>query len=243
MPLVVYLDETGDHSMELIDQGFPVFGVVMVICDSEKYINEIVPHVCKLKFDFFGHEGTILHSRDIRRAQKEFGFLTDPGIRPPFYERLNDIMSNNDYRIIAAFIRKQRHKDRYGDWANHPYDMALTFALERLLPLLEEAGQRSVKIVAEARGGSEDTDLHYSFLKVVNEGTGYISSDRFSKIHFDLEFRPKKSNLAGHQLADLAAYPIARYVIDRSKENPAFNIVRQKFYNGPGNVYGLKIFP
>lgn len=215
----------------------------MVICDSETYINEIIPHTCKLKFDFFGHEGAILHSRDIRRAQNEFGFLTDPGMRPPFYERLNGIMSSNDYQLIAAFIRKQRHKDRYGDWANHPYDMALTFALERLLPLLEEAGQRSIKIIAESRGTNEDDDLHYSFLKVVNGGTDYIRSDRFNKIHFDLEFRPKKSNLVGHQLADLAAYPIARYVIDETKENAPFDIVRRKFYKGPGNVRGLKIFP
>lgn len=243
MSLVVYLDETGDHSMELIDEGFPVFGIVMVICHSETYVSDIVPQICKLKFDYFGHEGTILHSRDIRRAQGEFGFLTDPQKRPPFYERINDIMSNNEYWLIAAFIRKQHHKDRYGDWANHPYDMALTFALERLLPLLEDAGQQHVKIIAESRGAKEDSDLHYSFLKVVNEGTAYIRPDRFNKIHFDLQFRPKQSNLVGHQLADLAAYPIARHVIDKSKENPAFYIVRRKFYRGPGNVYGLKIFP
>lgn len=229
--------------MELIDRGFPVFGVVMVICDSQIYINEIVPQIYKLKFDFFGHEGTILHSRDIRRAQGEFGFLTDPGMRPPFYERINAIMSDNEYQLIAAFVRKQRHKDRYGDWAAHPYDLALTFALERLLPLLEAAEQQSVKIIAESRGKNEDSDLHYSFLKVLNEGTGYVRPNRFGKIHFDLQFRPKKSNLAGHQLADLAAYPIARHVIDVSKENPAFDIVRRKFYKGLGNVYGLKIFP
>lgn len=243
MPLVVYLDETGDHSLELIDHNYPVFGIVMVVCDTERYVNEIVPRVCKLKFDFFGHEGVILHSRDIRRAQGEFGFLTDPGMRPPFYERINDVMANCDYQLIAAFIKKQRHKDRYGDWALHPYDLALTFALERLLPLLEAAGQQSVRLIAESRGQNEDNDLHLSFLKVVNGGTDYISVDRFGKIRFELEFRPKRSNLVGHQVADLAAYPIARRVIDPRKENLAFEVVKPKFYRGPGNVYGLKTFP
>ena len=107
MTLVVYLDETGDHSMELIDNDFPVFGVVMLLCDVDVYVHQIIPAVNQLKFDFFGHEGVVLHSREIRRAQGEFGFLTEPTIRPPFYERINRIMSDFDYQLIASFIRKK----------------------------------------------------------------------------------------------------------------------------------------
>ena len=43
MPLLVFLDETGDHSLELIDEGYPVFGVVMLICDAETYVQGILP--------------------------------------------------------------------------------------------------------------------------------------------------------------------------------------------------------
>jgi hypothetical protein len=39
------------------------------------YINQIVPRVNQLKFDVFGHEGVILHSRDIRKAQGDLAFL------------------------------------------------------------------------------------------------------------------------------------------------------------------------
>lgn len=238
MPLVVYLDETGDHSLELIDKDFPVFGVVLLICDTEVYIQRIIPAVCRLKFDYFGHEGVVLHSREIRRAQGEFGFLTNPSRRQPFYERINRIMSL-DYRLIATFIRKQRHKDRYGDRATHPYELALTFALERLLWLLENEGQSDVQIVAESRGKREDDELRLSFLQVLNDGTDYVRPERFKKIRFRLEFRKKGSNLIGTQIADLAAYPIARYIIDRDKDNPAYEIVRKKFYKGSG----LKGFP
>ena len=243
MPLVVYLDETGDHSLELIDEGFPIFGVVMLICDSEHYSRQIVPEVCRLKFDYFGHEGVVLHSRDIRRAQGEFGFLTDPAKRPPFYERINGIMADHDYRLIASFIRKQDHKEKYGIWADHPYDLALMFALERLLPLLEDAGQSEVMIVAESRGKREDDELLLSFLEVVNNGTGYVSSARFKQVDFRMEFRRKEANLIGTQMADLAAYPIARRVIDKDKPNPAYEIVKKKFYRGSGLVRGLKVFP
>lgn len=234
MPLVVYLDETGDHSLELIDRDFPVFGVVLFICDTDVYIQQIIPAVCQLKFDYFGHESVVLHSREIRRAQGEFGFLTNPSRRQPFYERINQIMLL-DYRLIASFIRKQRHKDRYGDRAEHPYELALMFALERLLKLLESEKQSDIQIIAESRGRREDDELRLSFLQVINYGTDFVSSERFKRIGFHLEFRKKGSNLIGTQIADLAAYPIARHIID--KDNPAFELVEGKLAGG------LKIFP
>ena len=245
MPVVVYLDETGDHSLELVDKDFPLFALVLLICDQAAYVQKIVPAMCQLKMDYFGHEAVIFHSRDIRKAQGDFGFLTDPQKRPPFYERLNRFMSEADYKLIASVIRKQLHKDRYGMWAENPYDLALKFALERLLPLLEDAGQDRVDIVAEARGKREDNELRLSFLRIVNNGTEYIPAERFKRIQFQLHFKPKSMNIVGTQMADLAAYPIARYVyfLDPKKPNPAFEVIRRKFYQGRGSIMGLKIFP
>jgi len=77
----------------------------------------------------------------------------------------------------------------------------------------------------------------------VNEGNIYVSADRVKRIQFRLTFRTKEMNIIGMQMADLAAYPIARHVIDPSKLNPAFDILRPRFYVGPGLVRGLKIFP
>lgn len=243
MPLVVYLDETGDHSLELIDKDFPLFAVVLLIVDQTEYVQRIIPTVYQIKMDYFGHEAVVLHSRDIRKAQGAFGFLTDPQKRQPFYDRLNALMSASQYTLIAAVIRKQAHKDRYGMWADNPYDMALKFALERLLPLLEGVGQREVHIVAEARGRREDDQLRLSFLRVVNGGTEYISAERFKQVQFHLECAPKAKNIVGTQLADLAAYPIARYGLDPSKPNPSYEVIKGKFYEGPGWIRGLKIFP
>ena len=143
MPLVVYLDEVGNHTLEAEDKDFPVFAVVLLVCDAECYVEQIVPTANHLKFEFFGHEGVILHSRDIRKAQGDFGFLTAPGRRQPFYEALNGLMGTCDYKLIAAAIRKDRHKARYV-YPIDPYDLAFTFALERLLPMLEGVGQTDV---------------------------------------------------------------------------------------------------
>jgi hypothetical protein len=215
MPVVVYLDETGDHSLEVVDQDFSVFVLCCLICETEQYADQIVPAFLRLKFEYFGHEAVILHSRDIRKAQGAFGFLTDPAKRQVFYERLNQIMATCDYTLIATAIRKQKHTDRYGRAARNPYDLAFTFALERLLPLLEGLGQTDVQLIAEARGKREDAELRLAFLM----------------------------NVIGIQIADLAGYPVARYVLNPARPSEACNVIRAKFYKGPGWVQGLKIFP
>jgi hypothetical protein len=155
MAYIVYLDETGDHSLESIDKDFPVFVLVMFICDTTYYNHTILPTVAQLKTDYFGHEGVILHSRDIRKAQKDFGFLTNPQKRTEFIDRINSMMRNFDYTLIVSVIKKQDHKDKYGMAADNPYDLAMKFCLERLLPFLEEAQQKQVYLIAESRGRKE----------------------------------------------------------------------------------------
>ena len=152
-------------------------------------------------------------------------------------------MSVPGYDLVASVIRKQEHKAKYGRNATNPYDFALTFALERLLPLLEAEVQKQVYLIAEARGKREDDELRLSFLNTVTYGTDFVSAERFRRITFQLRFKPKAMNVVGTQLADLAAYPIARYVINPDRPLPAYEVVRKRFYEGPGWVRGLKVFP
>lgn len=243
MPLIAYIDEAGDHSLEREDDTFPVFVLVMLVCEVPYYTQSIVPAIYQLKMDYFGHEGVILHSRDIRKAQGAFTFLGDPINRQPFYERINEVMDSLDYRLIASVIRKQKHKERYGRNADNPYDLALTFALEKLVRLLEKERQASIQLIAESRGKREDSELELSFLRTVSQGTYYISADRFRQIQFQLHFVSKAMNIVGTQMADLAAYPIGRYWIDNTRPNPAYAIVSRKFQLGIDIPYGLKIFP
>jgi hypothetical protein len=236
MPLVVYFDEVGNPTLDPSDKDFPVFAIVLFLCDAQCYINQIVPRVNQLKFDVFGHEGVILHSRDIRKAQGDFGFLTDPARRQPFYTALNEVMTACDYKLIAVAIRKDRHAAQYA-YPLNPYDLSLLFAMERLVSVLEGTQQTEVTIVAEKRGEREDRELHAAFQQIVASGTAYVDQARFRRIRFTLKFLPKSMNIVGTQMADLAAYPIARHVLDSSKPNPAFDIVRPKLCRA------LKVFP
>jgi len=236
MALVVYFDEVGNPTLDVTDKDFPVFAIALFICDSDCYVNEITPRVNRLKFKWFGHEGVILHSRDIRKAQNDFGFLTDTGKRQAFIAELSDVMTTCDYRLLAVAIRKDKLVARYRYPAD-PYRPCAAFAMERLVSVLEAAKQTDVMLIAEKRGKNEDRQLHVAFQRIVTLGSGYIDAARFRKINFTLRFLPKAMNIIGTQMADLAAYPIARRVLDAKKPNPAYDIVSGKLRRH------LKIFP
>jgi hypothetical protein len=244
MPLIVYLDEAGDHSLAADDKNFPIFALVMLVCEFSAYAQQIVPAVFQLKMDYWGHESIILHSRDIRKCKDSFSFLLDPAQRPRFYERIIRIMLDSEYRLIPIVVRKKDHKEKHGVHAENPYDLALRLAMEQLVDLLEEVGQDRILIVAEARGKKEDAELAVAFDRTRSEGSSNVPRERFARINFELQFVPKMMNVVGTQMADLAAYPIARAVLDPNKPNPAYEIVRRKIYLGnEGRSAGPIIVP
>ena len=58
----------------------------------------------------------------------------------------------------------------------------------------------------------------------------------------------KRKNIAGLQIADLAAYPIARKILDPTGAQLSFDVLRAKICHKPGEPncilgYGIKIFP
>ncbi|MGH9403310.1 MAG: DUF3800 domain-containing protein [Terriglobia bacterium] len=243
MPAIIFLDEAGNLNLDLKDEDFPIFAVTLLVCNQDEYCRSIVPAFLEFKIKHFGHEAVILHSRDIRKAQKDFGFLTNRERREAFLEELSALMGQLTYRWITTVIRKQQHRERYGMAAQNPYDLALTLCLERLLPLLEEERQQQVCILAEARGKLEDKELELSFLRTVNNGTYYVSRERFRAVNFGLRFAEKARNVTGNQMADLIVYPIARHVLDPQKPNLAYDTVAAKEYRGAGWIRGLKVFP
>jgi len=240
MSLMAFLDEAGDHSLDPVDKDFPVFVLVFVLCEEADYTDALVPAFTRFKVKHFGHDGVILHSRDIRKALGDFSFLQVPGKREAFYADLNDLMTEAAFQLIAIAIRKQSHKDRYGKACRNPYELALEFGMERLKAFLDEHGQQQITLLAEARGKNEDDALRLAFLQLLQHGSYYHS---FKSIDFELKFVSKKANVLGHQIADLCAYPIARRVIDPKKSHQAFDIVRTKFIDRPGWRHGFKMFP
>lgn len=237
----VFLDETGDHTLEIVDRDFPIFGLLAFIIENKHYITDVVPEAYQLKYKYFTSEGIILHSRDIRKRIGEFSILLNPNTRGSFYVDVNNIMTNSQYGLIACVIHKQEHKERYGTSALNPYDISLKIVMERLIYFCEKNKLKSLHLIAESRGKREDNELRLTFLEILTTGTEYIEKEIFQRVEFTLEFQKKGRNIIGLQLADLAAYPVARYILRPEKENKPFEILKPKFQGGLR--YGLKVLP
>jgi hypothetical protein len=73
---VVYVDESGDHSLASIDTDYPVFVLALCIFHKRHYSEKIIPAVEKLKFNYFGHDSVVLHENEIRKQKGDFAFLS-----------------------------------------------------------------------------------------------------------------------------------------------------------------------
>lgn len=52
---VIYVDESGDHGMENISSGYPIFVLTFCIFDKYTYYREIIPSLMEFKSFFWGH--------------------------------------------------------------------------------------------------------------------------------------------------------------------------------------------
>ena len=244
MKYFLFLDESGDHGIVNIDTNFPVFVLAGILISETNYVI-LKAQLNALKKKFWGDKKVILHSRDIRKCEKEFVILFDLEIKKAFYENINRIISNNDYIIISSVIQKQRYVQKYGKLLDDVYEISLSFIIERAIFCLDEINEpnKELLIILEKRGKKEDAKLNEHFNKILNRGTGFIDSRRIKNYNMKAIFKPKNDDINGLQLADLVAYPIARYILDPERANPAFDVLANKIYSKNSNLYGLKAFP
>lgn len=241
----MFVDESGDHNLKSIDHHFPIFCLCGCVFDKSYYHQVARPLVDDLKMHFCGTTDVVLHSRDIRKQQKDFRFLRNPERRAAFYEAINDLMGQLDFTIIAVAIMKREHLSQYGYNAKHPYHLALELMLERFAFMIGDGGAGSEgHMIAESRGETEDRLLKEEFFRLKRRGSSYQTFETITTLWTE----KKERNIAGLQIADLVAYPIARKVLDPERQNLAFDVIRAKIRHKPGEVnrllgYGIKIFP
>lgn len=230
--------------MVSVDPDFPVFVLCGVIISEQSYLS-IGQTMEKIKKKFWGEKKVIFHSRDIRKCEKEFQILFDQGIKKEFYSAINDLVASSNYTIIASAINKANHIKQYGKLASDVYEIALSFIVERSIFFLDDLPNKPhlLDVVIEQRGKREDARLHEHFQKLCSRGTGYVSPERIQTYCQSIAFKSKTADVNGLQLADLIAYPIARYVLDSKRANPAFDVLESKIYAKKGQRYGLKVFP
>ncbi len=239
---VVFVDESGDHSLEVINPEYPVFVLAFCIVSCKDYIERITPSVRSLKYRYFGHDMAILHEHEIRRRTGAFSCFNKEE-REVFLDDLSGIIAAVPMTIIAVVIHKERHKAKYNA-PEHPYHLAMMYGLERVWSFLRSVDQQEKKthVIFEARGAKEDKELELHFRRVRDGNNGYQRP-----LRLEIVIANKQVNSEGLQLADLVARPIGLRVLRPTQPNRTWEIIEPKLWRGlagateKGN--GLKIFP
>lgn len=243
---VVYVDESGDHGLETIDDNYPVFVLSFCVFHKGHYAQKVVPSIETFKFRHFGHDTVVLHEHEIRKEKGAFKFQ-DRSHKHAFYDELTEIIDESNFILISCVIDKRRLRER-SQLGSNPYHLALGFCVETLYELMEEKKQQEfpTHVVVECRGPKEDRDLELEFRRVCD------GDNRWNKrLPFRIVMADKKTNSSGLQLADLVARPIGIATLRPQQENRAFEVLKQKFFCSGGRKklgvgyegWGLKIHP
>lgn len=243
---IVYVDESGDHSMERPDPNYPMFVLAFCVFYKRNYAERVVPALEKFKFNHFGHDLVVLHEHEIRKETGAFRFEGRQE-KANFLGELTSIIEQSNFILISCVIDKEAVK-RAGGVPPNPYNLALSFCLESLHELMEEKkqGARKTHVVFERRGEKEDKELELEFRRICDG-----ENRRGSALPFTIIFGDKRVNSSGLQLADLVARPIGLSVLRPTQTNRAFEVLKRKFFcdGGRENVgvgyagKGLKVFP
>lgn len=169
---VVYVDESGDHSLKSIDQNYPIFVLAFCVVRKDDYARVVSPALQEFKFRWFGRDSVILHEREIQQKEPPFSFLQKTARREIFMEELTAIFAAAPMHIISTVIRKEGLTRRYAE-PDNPYHLSLLFCMERLQEFLTGRGQegRRTYMLFEQRGGlemggKEDKELQLEFFRI-----------------------------------------------------------------------------
>lgn len=232
----LYLDESGDHVMhdEIVMQqaGHRYLGLVGCILAMSEY-RRFHLALENLKQKHFPHnpdEPVILHREDMVNCRGPFACLRDETARHAFEADWIELLAATGMLIIGVVIDKVRLKQEYPH-PFHPYHMALDFMLQRYCGYLNHLNRRG-DVLAESRGGKEDTILKNAYRHIRTHGDLYHQSEFYKRAltSEELKVKPKAANLSGLQLADLVAYPVRQEILLEGNRIP-----------DPGQVFGKRV--
>lgn len=244
---IIYVDESGDHSLQTIDDQYPLFVLAFCVFHKRHYSEQVVSALEKFKFNHFGHDQIILHENEIRKEKGAFNIFRSREQKLQFLDELTGIIDHSKFILISCVIDKRALR-KQADVESNPYHIALGFCLETLYEFLEEKEQHQKKtfVVVECRGKKEDNELELEFRRICDGNNRLIK-----QLPFEVLFSDKKAMSSGLQLADLVARPIGLNVLRPGQENRAFEVLKRKFYCDGGREQvgsgyegvGMKIYP
>jgi hypothetical protein len=242
---ILYLDESGDHSLSVIDPQYPVFVLGGVIVDAGYAATGMDAAVRRFKLEALARTDVTLHTADIVRQHGAFAALVDPERRRMFRDRLNALTRQLDYTVIACAIRKDAHLAAYGAAALDPYTLSLNVLVERFCFALADAQETQPGvIVAERRDQALDSALLATWQHLRERGTAHLRPGAIRDRVTHLRLEGKNAGIAGLELADLVVSPVGRFVAGKQpREDWAIVESKLRLRNGDYLDAGLVILP
>ncbi len=241
---MLYVDESGDQGMGNIDPAFPVLSIVGCAFLTPAY-TALENDLAEFRAYRLHRPDACLHSSDIRRWKKTYLFLRDEQTRTALLNHLTEIIVRADFIILSVTVEKKLLKDGSRTPAR-PYELAIHHLLATYVHFLTSRRARG-SILFESRGKREDNDVRGFYQAKMAVGTLHATPGEMrDHLPHPPRFATKQPPCAGLEVADLAAYPIARYAINASAENRPFEALRSKIYDGGEGLlhkWGLLMLP
>lgn len=243
----LFIDECGDHNLSKYDPGFPAFTLcgILVSRQNLKNLNKAFED---LKEDIFGTTDIVIHSVDIRKWRGAFNILAKEDLRNRFFNGIEKILSKYGTYIIVSctILKEQLNKFCVRGEEEDVYGLSLSYLIERSIFYVDNVERESdpeISIVVERRGRKEDGKLLNYYNGLRNRGTKWVTADRLQSRILEFEFKNKKENIIGLQIADLIAYPLTIHLLHPERFNPAYEVVKHNIFQDKGILLGQKIIP
>lgn len=231
----LYIDESGDHTFGPSTVGQPHKQYLCLLgcaIEADYYTTDFTLAFEKLKTTHFAHdqdEKIVFHREELKARSGLFSCLKDKDKAHAFDSDFIALLKSAQFRAFAVLVDKATTRGKnFGPLPSHPYHIGLLAMMERYCGWLAFTG-REGDVLAESRGGREDTALKSAYRTVYDSGTRYHSKDFFQQALTSKEIKLKKKehNISGLQLADLLAYPARRQLLcDIKKGNVPTGITK-----------------
>lgn len=242
----LYIDECGDQNLEHYDPNFPIFTLCGILV-PEKNLNALNNAFNNLKMQIFGTKDVIIHSVDLRKWKDVFSVLRDKELRERFLRGITDILQQHDTYVIVSctILKEQLNKFCVRGEEHDVYGLSLAYLLERSIFSVDnnDAPNPNIAVIVEERGKKEDRKLLNYYNGLRNNGTKWVKVERFRSRISKFNFKAKKDNIIGLQIADLIAYPITVHLLYPDRVNPAYETFKHNIFSDNGRLLGQKVIP